>query len=204
MLNKPLRIGVTGGIGAGKSLVCKIFSVLGIPVYDADNRAKALMVCDQNVVEAIKSHFGDQAYLVDGKLNKAYLANHVFQHKNELKIINGIVHPAVALDFEKWSKSYKNKPYIIKEAALLIESGSYRQLDYLIAVTTPVDIRIARVLARDSHRTIKNINEIISNQLSDEEKIDIYNFTIINDNHSLLIPKVLTIHEFLISSVRTG
>ena len=204
MLNKPLKVGVTGGIGAGKSLVCRIFSILGIPVYDADSRAKALMVQDRNVVEAIKSHFGDQAYLADGNLNRPYLANHVFQSKHRLKIINEIVHPIVALDFEKWSKIHENKPYLIKEAALMIESGSYKQLDYLIAVTAPVDIRIARVLARDPHRTEKNINEIISSQLSDEENIDKSQFTIINDNHSLLIPKALKIHEFLISSVQTG
>lgn len=204
MPNKPLKIGVTGGIGSGKSLVCKIFSILGIPVYDADNRAKVLMVQDQNIVESIKSHFGDQAFLADGNLNRAFLANHLFQSKERLGIMNGIVHPVVALDFEKWSKNHENKPYLIKEAALLIASGSYKQLDYLIAVTAPVDIRIARVLSRDPHRTKKNINEIILSQLSDEENIDKSEFIIVNDNQSLLIPKALKIHEFLISSVQTG
>lgn len=204
MINRPLKIGVTGGIGAGKSIVCKIFSILGIPVFDADNRAKTLMVHDQNIVESIKKEFGDKAYLIDGKLNRAYLANHVFKNENRLKIINGIVHPAVKLDFDRWSKNHKSKSYLIKEAALLVESSSYKFLDYLITVTAPVDIRIARVLARDNHRTKKEVNEIISRQLNDEEKIAKSKFVITNYNHSLLIPQVLKIHEFLISSIQTG
>ena len=204
MPNKPLKIGVTGGIGAGKSIVCKIFKILGIPVYNADERAKVLMVQDKHVVESIKRNFGDEAYLADGKLNNIYLANHVFKNENKLKIINAIVHPAVTIDFDNWLKNHENKSYVIKEAALLVESGSYEFLDYLITVTAPIDIRIARILTRDSHRTKENIEEIISKQLSDEEKISKSKFIITNDNHSLLIPEVLKIHEFLISSIQTG
>ena len=204
MPNKPLKIGVTGGIGAGKSIVCKIFNILGIPVYNADERAKVLMTQDRHVVESIKRNFGAESYLADGKLNRLFLANHVFKNENKLKIINAIVHPAVAIDFDNWSKNYENKSYLIKEAALLVESGSYEFLDYLITVTAPIDIRIVRVLTRDNHRTKEDIEQIISKQLSDEEKISKSKFIITNDSYSLLIPEVLKIHEFLISSIQTG
>lgn len=204
MLNKPLKIGVTGGIGAGKSIVCQIFDILGMPVYNADERAKSLMVQDQHVVASIKKEIGDKAYLVDGTLDRAFLANHVFKNETLLKIINGIVHPAVAKDFDSWSKSHPNQPYLIKEAALLVESNSYKSLDYLITVIAPIDIRIDRVLARDQHRTKKNVDEIVSKQLNDKNKIEKSEFVITNDGHSLLIPQVLKIHEFLISASQTG
>jgi dephospho-CoA kinase len=203
MVNKPLKIGVTGGIGAGKSIVCQLFSILGAPVYNADERAKTLMVQDHQVVDSIKREFGDSAYLIDGSLNRVYLANHVFKNEKRLKLINGIVHPAVANDFDRWSKRYEGLTYIIKEAALLIESNSYKLLDYLITVTSPVDIRIERVLARDHHRTKINIDEIVSNQLSDQEKIAKSRFVITNDGNTLLIPQVLKIHQALISSIQT-
>lgn len=204
MVNKPLKIGVTGGIGAGKSVVCQIFGLLGVPVYNADERAKVLMVQDQYVIKSIKREFGDKAYLVDGTLNRVFLANHVFKNDTRLKIINGIVHPAVAKDFDRWSKSYADLPYLIKEAALLVESNSYKLLDYLITVTAPIDIRIDRVLARDPHRTKMNIDEIVSKQLNDEEKIAKSKFVITNDGHSLVIPQVLKIQDFLICVTQTG
>lgn len=204
MLNKPLKIGVTGGIGAGKSVVCQIFGILGVPVYNADERAKILMVQDQHVVESIKREFGRKAYDVDGTLDRVFLANHVFKNDKRIKVINGIVHPAVAKDFERWSKSHADMPYLIKEAALLVESNSYKLLDYLITVTAPVDIRIDRVLARDHHRTKMNIDEIVSKQLNDKDKIAKSKFVITNDGHFLVIPQVLKIHEFLICDAQTG
>ena len=202
--NKPLKIGITGGIGAGKSMVCHLFSILNVPVYNADERAKLLMVQDQDVINSIKSLFSDKAYLKGGKLNVSYLANHVFADKEKLKILNGIVHPAVARDFESWSLSYKKELYLIKEAALLVESKSYKTLDHLVTVTAPADIRIARVLARDNHRTEKNIKDIMARQLSDDEKIAKSEFIVVNDNDSLLIPQVLNIHASLINSIQTG
>lgn len=204
MLNSPLKIGVTGGIGAGKSVVCQLFSILGVPVYNADEQAKALMVHDRNVVESLKRAFGEKAYLTDGTLDRVYLANQVFKNENRLKIMNGIVHPAVAIDFDRWSKKQKNQPYLIKEAALLVESNSYKLLDDLITVTAPVEVRINRVLARDHHRTKQSIDEIISSQLSDSDKIAKSGFVISNDGHSLLIPQVLKIHQALINSIQTG
>ncbi len=204
MLNKPLRIGVTGGIGAGKSVVCQIFGLLGVPVYNADERAKVLMVREETVVASIKAKFGNGAYLIDGSLNSVFLANHVFKNNSRLRAINEIVHPAIAIDFERWSKNYTGQPYLIKEAALLVESNSYTMLDYLITVTAPVDIRIVRTLARDPHRTNVNVKEIVSKQLSDVDKISKSEFVITNDGQSLVIPQVLKINDFLISRAQTG
>ena len=201
---KPLKVGVTGGIGSGKTLVCNIFNTFGIPIYNADRRAKDLMVKDQKVIEAIKNYFGEEAYLDKKKLNRNYLSAKVFNDKRKLKLLNGIVHPAVAADFDNWSQNQAGKLYIIKEAALLIESGSYKTLDYLVTITAPVDIRVGRVLSRDIHRSKNSVLDIISNQLNDGEKADKSNFIIDNSGQNLLIPQVLKIHEFLISLKQAG
>jgi dephospho-CoA kinase len=173
-------------------------------VYNADDQAKALMTRDQNIITAIKKNFGNEAYFPDGQLNRTYLGKSLFKDDKQLKIINGIVHPAVAEDFEKWKNGHEDKPYLVKEAALLIESGSYKLLDYLITVTSPLNTRIERVLSRDAHRTKEHIREIISKQLSDEERIAKSDFVIINDKQTLLIPQVLKIHDFLICLKQTG
>jgi len=199
MPTKTLKIGVTGGIGSGKSLVCSIFQTFGIPVYNADSRAKYLMTENQNVIKSIRKIFGDKAYLDSGALNTEYLANFVFQNEDQLKILNGIVHPSVAIDFEQWFELQKLSPYVIKEAALLVESGSYTSLDHLITVIAPPELRIGRVLKRDPHRTRKDIANIISNQLDDQIKVSKSEFVVNNDGDTLLIPQVLKIHHSLIS-----
>lgn len=204
MLNRPLKIGVTGGIGSGKSIVCNIFSTLGVPVYNADIRAKSLMTNDRRIIESIISNFGEQAYLENKELNRPYLATHVFSDENKLKVLNAIVHPVVASDFESWCKSQEVFPYVIKEAALLVETGSYESIDYMVTVIAPERVRIKRVLSRDKHRTETGVQDIISNQLSDEEKIIKSNFVIDNSGRELLIPQVLKIHDFLISSKHAG
>jgi dephospho-CoA kinase len=204
MPNKPVRVGVTGGIGAGKTLVCKLFALLGMPVYNADDRAKVLMESDTQVKESVREYFGKKAYFEDGKLNRKFLANSVFNNSDRLEILNGIVHPVVAMDFEKWASAQKGANYIIKEAALLIESGSAKVLDYIISVTAPEKLRIERTLKRDPQRTLAQVKEIIENQLSDAERKAKSDFFINNDDHVLLIPQVLSIHEFLISSIHIG
>lgn len=204
MPNRPLRIGITGGIGAGKSLVCDLFRMFGAPVYDADNRAKSLMVQDEIVIHSIKKLFGDEAYLENDRLNISHLANHVFNDSERLLQLNGIVHPAVARDFERWLLNYKTGAYLLKESALLVESESYKRLDLLVTVIAPMDIRIARVVTRDKHRTIQNVEEIISKQSSDDEKISKSEFVIVNDNKTLLIPQVLNVHSALINLNQTG
>ena len=197
--NKPLKIGVTGGIGSGKTVVCQIFKTLGIPVYNADIQAKVLMTKDRDVKTAIRNNFGDMAYFRDGSLNTDYLSLHVFKQKDLLKILNSIVHPAVGRDFDSWVLNQAGKPYIIKEAALLVEAGSYKSLDHLITVTAPADMKIDRVLKRDKHRTKSDVENIMSNQLDDKEKIAKSKFVIKNDGKTLIVPQVLKIHDYLIS-----
>ncbi len=200
MHNDILKVGITGGIGAGKSIVSKIFKILGIHVYDADARAKYLMTHDPTVVEEIKLSFGDDAYLPDGNLNRKYIAKYIFEGGVKYEIINKIVHPAVAIDFEKWSTSHENAAYVLKEAALLFESDSYKKLDYIITVLAPVELRTERVLIRDRHRTKNDVKKIISIQMKDEEKISKSQFIITNDNSQLLLPQVIKIHDFLRNS----
>ena len=188
-MNKPWLVGITGGIGTGKSLVSRIFQILGAPVYDADSRAKWLMENDRDLTEQIKARFGQQAFL-EKKLNRLYLAKTVFNNQLALKALNALVHPAVALDFESWAAE-QNTSYVIKEAALLIESGSYNNLDSLIVVTAPESLRFQRVLARDPHRSAEDLQAIIDKQLADTEKIAKANHVIINDESSLIIPEVI-------------
>ena len=145
---RPLQVGITGGIGSGKSTVAKIFNVLGIPVYDADSRAKALMNTDSILIEQIKKEFGDAAY-TNGQLDRKYLAQQVFGFPERLKKLNSFVHPRVAEDYSTWVQSHADKHYVLKEAALLFEAGSAAQLDTIIVVTAPEEVRIKRVMQRD-------------------------------------------------------
>ncbi|MCV9388720.1 dephospho-CoA kinase [Reichenbachiella ulvae] len=187
------KIGITGGIGSGKSTVCRIFETLGIPCYDADSRAKHLMNHSPEVITAIKEAFGEESYL-DGQLNRNFLAKEVFGAGDRVKQLNAIVHPAVGKDFEQWV-SGQQSPYVIKEAALLIESGSYQALDALINVTSPIELRIKRIKARDPFRTEDEIQGIIHKQFSDERRNEVANHIIQNDEKQLLIPQVLQLHE---------
>ena len=148
------RIGITGGIGSGKTTVCKIFESLGIPVYYADDRAKVLMTENKKLVDEIKKLIGDKSYFEDGSLNRQYIASVVFKNKNKLEQLNSLVHPAVAKDGILWQQSQSVVPYTLKEAALLIESGSFQALDYLITVWAPKETRIQRVIKRDNINTI--------------------------------------------------
>ncbi|MEQ8243674.1 dephospho-CoA kinase [Fulvivirga sp.] len=192
-MNKLLQVGITGGIGSGKSLVCKIFASLGIPIYDADSRAKWLTSNSETIKAAIIAHFGAEAYTETG-LNREYIAGRVFNNKQELEVLNGIIHPEVGKDYKAWVKS-QSSDYVIKEAALMFESGSYKVLDKVINVTAPIPLRIQRVLKRDPFRTEKEIQSIIEKQLSDEERIERSDYIINNDEKEMLIPQVLKLHE---------
>jgi dephospho-CoA kinase len=195
---KPFQIGITGGIGAGKSTVCKIFSVLGIPTYDADSRAKAVMTTDGILVEAIKKEFGTLSFKANGELNREYLAAAVFNDDQKLKKLNALVHPRVAIDYENWLGEQTGAPYVLKEAALLIESGSYKTLDSLLLVTAPEEVRIERVLARDKHRNKGQVKEIIKNQLDEKKKLALADFIVNNDGRHSLLEQVLKLHtQFL-------
>jgi dephospho-CoA kinase len=197
---KKMLIGITGGIGSGKSTVAKIFNILGIPIYSADDRAKWLMANDADLKEQIISNFGKESYFEDGSLNRSYLAAQVFNDEEKVSMINSLVHPAVKKDFEKWVLK-QNSPYVLKEAALLFESGSYQDLDKIINVSAPLKIRINRVMLRDPQRSENQINDIINKQLPDEEKNLKADFVIKNSDNRLLIPQVMQIHQLLLGPI---
>lgn len=188
-----LKIGITGGIGSGKSYVAKVFKALGVPFYDADKEAKELMNSNLAIRDALISTFGKEVYDSEGRLDRAYLASQVFRDKERLDKLNAIVHPVVIQHGEDWSMS-QNFPYSLKEAALLFESGSYKKLDYTILVTAPADIRITRVMQRDTI-TREEVLDRINKQLPDEEKQKLADFTIVNDGLTPLLPQILPLHQ---------
>ncbi len=194
-----LKIGITGGIGTGKSTICEIFALLGVPVYYADQAAKTLMATNSGLKQQLITTFGTATFTSKGELDTKYVANKVFNDENALQQLNALVHPIVLADFEKWC-SQQHTPYILKEAALLIESGSYKQCDYTILVESPIALRINRLLNRDKSSEAQ-IRARIANQLPDEEKAKLANFLILNDEKHLLIPQIIALHtQFLIGS----
>ena len=201
MPNKPLLLGITGSIGSGKSTVCQLFSVLGIPVYNADDRAKWLVANDLKIRSAIFAIFGAEAF-ISGVYNKAFIASIVFQAPDKLKQLNDIIHPAVGRDFEQWVQSYEyNYPYLIKEAALLFDSISGNKLDYITVVHAPKELRIKRVLERDPQRRESQIQNIIANQMSQDEMMKKADFLIDNSGEILLIPQIVAINSSILLSI---
>jgi dephospho-CoA kinase len=197
-LKKPLQVGVTGGIGAGKSLICKVFTLLGVPVYDADSRAKTVMTTDGILMDAIRKEFGVLSYTKEGSLNREYISQQVFGRDEQLKKLNALVHPRVAVDYQQWVKNQYGAAYVIKEAALLFETGSHKLLDELVLVTAPEQLRIERVLKRDPHRNLKQIKEIISKQMNIHEASNLANHKIVNDETQMILPQVLTLHNLFL------
>lgn len=195
--SKPLLVGVTGGIGSGKSIVCRIFSILGVPIYTADDRAKWLMNHDSLLKERIIATFGPESYQANGDLNRGYLAETVFSNPEKVATLNALVHPAVRKDFTQWV-SQQTAPYLIKEAALLFETGAAKELDFVINVSSPLRVRMARVLLRDPQRTEDQVNQIINQQLPDEEKNELADFSVKNTDNKLLLPQVIALHEQLL------
>ena len=170
-------VGLTGGIGSGKSTIAKAFAALGIAVFNSDEQAKALIATDAQVKERIIAAFGEEAYH-NGEYNRAYIAQIVFNNSEKLAILNGIVHPALAEYFKQWAKA-QTSPYVLKEAAILFESGSYKDCDYIITVTAPEEVRIARVMARD-HCTETQVRARMAQQWSDAQRIALSNAVIEN------------------------
>ena len=196
MSNRPLKIGITGGIGSGKTTVCRIFEALGIPVYYADSRAKWLMVNDTDLVNSIIDLFGKQAYLDDGGLNRAYIAQLVFNDQSLLSQLNALVHPAVAHDTLRWNEEQIDVPYTLKEAALLFESGSHLRLDKVIAVSAPEKLRINRVMQRDQISEAQ-VRSRMDKQMPEAEKIAMADYIIYNDGEQSLVSQVIEIHHLL-------
>ena len=187
-----LRIGLTGGIGSGKSTVARIFSVLGIPVYDSDSASKRLMAEDEELKKKIIENFGEDSYS-NGSLNRKYLSEQVFRDPKKTDLLNSIVHPATIKDAEEWMKK-QNAPYIIKEAALIFESGSNKFLDKVIGVSSPVALRMERTMKR-SNINAQQVKDRMALQMDEEEKLRLCDYVIINDEQQMLIPQVLELHQ---------
>lgn len=191
----PYQVGITGGIGSGKSVVCKIFASLGVPVYDADSHAKELMTTDGILISQIKKEFGDLSYQSDGTLNRKYLSEVAFNSPQRLALLNNLIHPRVAEDYKQWVQQHTQYKYVLKEAALLLEAGSAKALDFVITVYAPETVRVQRVLQRDAHRDEQQIRAIINKQLAEEEKIKLADAVIVNDDKTLVVPQVLKLHD---------
>lgn len=189
-----LRIGITGGMGSGKSVVSKVFSLLDIPVYNADTEAKKLMEEDPQLKKQISNLFGSNAY-ENGKLNRSCISQQAFANPEKLKQLNAVVHPAVIAHGEHWMRC-QNAPYAIKEAALIFESGSNKQLDFVIGVWCPESLRLKRILKRDKI-TLDMALARINKQMDEKEKMNLCDFVITNDEIHAIIPQVLDLHRKL-------
>ena len=189
-----LKIGLTGNMGSGKTTVSKVFEVLGIPVFYADDEAKKVMVTDHVLIDEIKSAFGNTSYFDDGTLNRKHIAGIVFNNTQQLEKLNSFVHPAVFRAFDQWVKNCSGVPYVIKEAALLFESDSYKMCDYTIMVQAPLETRIRRVMQRDG-LTRGEVEGRNSHQFTEEKKTQLANYIIKNDDEQLVIPQVLELHD---------
>jgi len=188
-------VGLTGGIGSGKTTVAKLFYKLGVPIYVSDIEAKHLMVTNKNLIKAIKELLGKEAY-VKGELNRSYISHQVFNNKEKLAQLNAIVHPAVAIDFLQWYQK-QDSPYVIKESAILFETGGQKHCDVVITVTAPLVARINRVMLRDG-TSEKQVKNRIDNQLSDQQKIKQSDYVINNVDLKATQQEVKRIHKLLL------
>ncbi len=195
-----LKIGLTGGIGSGKTTVAKVFEVLGIPVYYADDAAKRLMNEDEVLQQKIISDFGEAAY-ADGKLNRQHISSLVFNNKEKLELLNSLVHPATIADAAVWFSKQKS-PYVIKEAALLFESGTAAGLDFVIGVTAPETIRMKRVMDRDGV-TAAEVKKRMQNQMEEPIKMRLCDFVIHNNEQEMVTLQVLKLHEQLLNRAQS-
>lgn len=191
-----LKVGLTGGIGSGKSTVAKIFELLGVPVYDADAASKRLYHSSKELKASLKQHFGEDIYS-DEQLNRLRLAEIVFNDPHKLDLLNELVHPPTLEDARAWMQA-QTAPYIIKEAALLFESGSAGDLDYIIGVDAPEPLRIKRAMERDKS-TLADIKKRMQRQIEERIKMKLCDFIIRNDEQELVIPQVIDLHSRLLN-----
>lgn len=191
-----LKIGLTGGIGSGKTTVAKVLEVLGIPVYYADEAAKELMHTNELLKQQLILHFGNNSYFDDGQLNRKHISSIVFNDKEKLELLNSLVHPVTIADAKEWF-SKQQAPYVVKEAALLFESGTAEGLDYIIGVTAPAALRMKRVMDRDAV-TAEEVKRRMANQLEETLKMKLCDFVVYNNEQELLLPQVLALHNELI------
>jgi dephospho-CoA kinase len=194
-MKTPLQIGVTGGIGSGKSVVCQVFQMLGAPIYVADERAKWLTEHDPILKADIVRVLGRDAYDAAGHYKRGWVAAQVFSNPELLSQLNGVIHPRVQADTAQWVQQHSDKPYVVKEAAIMKAAGPASGLDKVIVVQAPLDVRIARTRQRDPHRSEAEIRNIIQRQISDEERLLLADYVIDNDESRLLLPQVLALHS---------
>jgi dephospho-CoA kinase len=192
-----LKIGLTGGIGSGKTTVARIFVSLGIPVFFADTEARQLMETSGELIHSIKSVFGEEVYNETG-LNRKFLASIVFTDPVKLRKLNQLTHPAVHRHFESWVTENSGAPYCVEEAALLCETGAWKYFDFLVLVTAPLIKRVERVIARDGVTESEVQSRMIS-QMPDEEKIPLSHYLIFNDDENMVLNQVLALHKKMIS-----
>ena len=191
------KLGLTGGIGSGKTLVCQIFEKLGIPVYYADKAARDLMNTDPQLKVNIRRMFGEEAFREDG-LNRQHLADSVFGDTEKLSELNAVVHPAVRKDFLKWCERQEGSPYVLEEAAILFESGASSGMDRTVLVYAPEELRISRVMKRDG-LSREDVLKRMGHQLSEEEKKEMADHVLINDGSRLLLPQVIDLHNSMLN-----
>lgn len=189
-----LRVGLTGGIGSGKTTVAHVFELLGIPVFYADTVAKNIMNEDEDLKTQIIAYFGESSY-INGTLNRPFISSAVFQNEEKLNFLNSLIHPATLRAAGKWMEK-QTGPYILKEAALIFESGSQEGLDYVIGVYAPQSLRLQRTMQRD-HTTREAVLQRMRNQINEKMKMKLCDFIIYNDEQQLVIPQVIALHEKL-------
>ncbi|MBO7283171.1 MAG: dephospho-CoA kinase [Alistipes sp.] len=171
------KVGITGGIGSGKSTVCRMLAERGVAIYDADSRAKELMATSESLRQALVENFGAETFTAEG-LNRAYLAGRVFNDAEQLRLLNSLVHPAVIADFEAWAEE-QNGQYVVFESAILFEAGLENRVDVVVAVMAPESLRVERVMARDGHSK-EQVMARIKSQMSDDERSDRAKYSIVN------------------------
>lgn len=195
-------VGLTGGIGSGKTVISKIFSLLGVPVYNADVESKKLLMSDAKIHTALLENFGESVF-TNQLPDRQKIASIVFLQPTKLEVLNAIMHPRVREHFAHWSLSHSDKPYVIQEAAILFETGQWRNFNYTVVVTAPEDIRIKRVMVRDN-AGYEMVKQRIDNQWTDDQKLELSSFSIQNDDNQRLLPQVLSIHQQILQLISHG
>jgi dephospho-CoA kinase len=193
-----LKVGITGGIGSGKTMVCRIFEVLGVPVFYADSAAKAVMSTDTLLRAQLTDAFGVKSYEESGELNRNYISSIVFSDEEKLARLNAIVHPAVFRAFDSWANEQTDAPYLVKEAALLFESDSYKMCHETVLIKSPEAMKISRIMARDDS-TEDQVRLRMNKQYSDEQKEKLAGHILLNDEQRLLVPQVISLHHYFLS-----
>ena len=190
-----IKVGLTGGIGSGKTYISKIFEKLGVPVFSADNVAKKIVNTDYQIKKELIKNFGSDIYLENGSIHRKKLANIIFQNDIALQKINSIIHPVVRSEFDKWAKQQTSN-YVIQEAAILFENNQNYLFDKMITVTAPMQTKIARVMVRDKI-SANMVKQRMKKQLEDEIKIAKSDYIIINNGIEMIIPQIVRIHNKL-------